>query len=108
MKKFQSRQGDLYFKIVAKPRNLGRMKPYKSRILAFGEVTGHCHAIKGETEVDSYVDTNGDIYMRSLVETVVGHDEHADIRLPAGNWICVTRQREYDPIAEDRERKVAD
>jgi hypothetical protein len=108
MKKFQSRQGDIFFKTVQKPKNLTEMKPHKSRILAFGEVTGHSHQIKEGPEVQSFVDSKGDIYMFSKSETIVGHDEHSDIKLPAGSWICVTRQREYDPLAAEQERKVAD
>lgn len=108
MKKFQSRQGDIFFRVVSKPAGLDKMKVHASRILAFGEVTGHSHAIKPGTEVKSYVDDKGDIYMFSESETVVGHDEHSDIKLPAGAWICVTRQREYDPLAAEKERKVAD
>ena len=108
MKNFQSRQGDIFFKTVAKPKDLKEMKKHESRILAFGEVTGHSHAIRTGPEVESYVNVKGDIYLFSKEETIVGHDEHSDIRLPANSWVCVTRQREYDPLNAERERKVAD
>lgn len=103
MKKFQARQGDIFFKEVAAPP--ANLKKFEGTILAYGEVTGHSHKLK-EAPTESYVDTNGDIYIRGGVS--VGHDEHSVINLPADTWVCVTRQREYDPLAEDRQRKVAD
>jgi hypothetical protein len=40
---------------------------------------------------------------------VTGHShQHNTIVLPAGQWICVSRQREYDPLAANRERRVLD
>jgi hypothetical protein len=39
---------------------------------------------------------------------LVGHDEHNVITLPANQWVCVTRQREYDPLSAERQRRVAD
>jgi len=108
MKKFQARQGDIFFRVVKKPAGLAKLKPLGSKILAFGEVTGHSHQITSANEVGSFVDEKGDIYLFSAEETVVGHDEHSNITLPKGSWVCVTRQREYDPLAAEKERKVAD
>jgi len=108
MKKFQARQGDIFFTVVAKPKNLHGMKIHDSRILAFGEVTGHSHALKEGSAVQRYVNAGGDIYLFSEEETSVGHDEHSDIKLPANKWIKVTRQREFDPLAANRQRTVAD
>lgn len=108
MKKFQSRQGDIFFRVVNKPKDLEMLKKHESKILAFGEVTGHSHQITSTTEVESYVNKNGDIFLFSKDPIVVGHDEHTSINLPSGKWVCVTRQREYDPLAADKERKVAD
>ena len=107
----QARQGDIFFKTAkAVPSTV---KPHKTNILAYGEVTGHSHKIMSPSisEMDSFVDENGDIYVRSMdCPIVVGHDEHNIITLPQGEWICVSRQREYDPLsaAAERERKVAD
>ena len=55
------------------------------------------------------VNENGDIYVLSEHEDIkIGHDEHDVITLPKNEWICVSRQREYDPLAVEKERKVAD
>ena len=57
----------------------------------------------------SYVDENGDIFVRSQnKEITVEHDEHSKITLPANQWVMITRQREYDALAANRERQVAD
>ncbi len=79
--------------------------------MAYGEVSGHSHKIMTPSisEMDSFVNEKGDIYVRSMTtDIVVDHDEHNSITLPKGEWICVTRQREYDPLAADKQRKVAD
>jgi hypothetical protein len=107
MSKFQSRQGDIWFEVVDKiPKGL---KKKTDAILAYGEVTGHSHAVTTPiSDCESYVDERGDIFIRSANEIKVGHDEHDTIVLPANKWICVTRQREFDPLAANRERRVLD
>lgn len=106
---FQARQGDIFFKSVkSTPKNL---KKHNSNILAYGEVTGHSHKIMSPSisEMESYVDEKGDIYVLSALEEIrIGHDEHNEIVLPKNEWICISRQREYDPLAADKERQVAD
>ena len=107
----QARQGDIFFETVDQPvRTNNKMN---SPVIAYGEVTGHSHKVMSpslsDPNVDTYVDLNGDIYMLSKVEPIViGHDEHDSVTLPANEWIVITRQREYDPLAFDRERRVAD
>jgi hypothetical protein len=105
----QRRQGDIFFQEVSGPK--GNTKPYNNPIIAYGEVTGHAHKIMTPSmeEMDSVVDENGDIFIRSPNSPIhIGHEEHGAIDLPANTWVCITRQREYDPIAESRQRKVAD
>lgn len=106
---FQARQGDIFFEVVkGKPKGA---KKHTSNILAYGEVTGHSHKIMSPSisEMESYVDERGDIYVLSPNKEIrITHDEHADIVLPMGEWICVSRQREYDPLAADKERRVFD
>ena len=105
----QARQGDIFFKTVKNIPN--NMKKKTDNILAYGEVTGHRHKIMSPSifEMESFVDENGDIYVLSEHEDIkIGHDEHDVITLPKNEWICVSRQREYDPLAVEKERKVAD
>lgn len=108
MSKFQSRQGDIFFEAVDKLPTKG-LKKKTDGILAYGEVTGHSHQITtAVSDCESYVDEQGDIFIRSDKDINVGHDEHSTIVLPANQWICVSRQREYDPLAANRERRVLD
>ena len=105
----QARQGDIFFKTVKNvPENL---KKKTDNILAYGEVTGHSHKIMSPSisEMESFVDENGDIYVLSPNSEIrIGHDEHDVIVLPQNEWICVSRQRSYDPLAIEKERLVAD
>ena len=108
MSKFMSRQGDIWFESVAKVPSKG-LKKKTDAILAYGEMTGHSHSITTPiSDCESYVDEQGDIYIRSDKDIAVGHDEHNTITLPANEWICVSRQREYSPLEASRERRVAD
>jgi hypothetical protein len=108
MNKFQARQGDIFFRVLDKIPTKG-LKKKTDAILAYGELTGHSHKLTTPiSDCESYVDEQGDIYIRSANEIKVGHDEHNVITLPANQWICVSRQREFDPLAANRERLVAD
>ena len=106
--KFQARQGDIFFEKVASPK--GKKKEI-SPILAYGEVTGHAHRIMSPPmdKLESYVDEDGDIYVLSKTAPIeIGHEEHGQVTLPANEWLCITRQREYDPAAAIKERQVRD
>jgi len=106
----QARQGDVFFEAVSNLPDKKQLKKKSDPILAYGEVTGHSHKIMSPSmsEVESYVDQNGDIFVKSDQDIKVGHDEHDTITLPAGQFYCVTIQREYDPAAAEKERRVAD
>ncbi len=83
---------------AAKPekRDAGRV------ILAYGEATGHAHAI-----ADSHatlLSFGAERYLRASRPVRLYHDEHEEIRLPAGDYQIV-HQREYSP---EEIRRVAD
>lgn len=105
---FQARQGDIFFRSCGVPP-VGAVAK-KDLILAYGEVTGHSHQIISPSlsELEMVTDKNGDIFVRGDVEILVGHDEHSVVTLPAGEWICISRQREYDVLSAEKERVVAD
>jgi hypothetical protein len=108
MSNFQARQGDIFFEVVKTPKG---KKQKISNILAYGEVTGHTHRIMNPSmeELESVVDENGDIYvMNPRGQIEIGHEEHGTVMLPQNEWICITRQREYDPSAAIKERQVRD
>ena len=110
MSNFSARQGDIWFEAIDKIPSKG-LKKKTDNIFAYGEVTFHSHkAISPPMEeMEMYTDESGDIYVMSKTEDIkVWHDEHNVITLPANQWICVSRQREFDPLSSARERAVRD
>lgn len=99
----EARQGDLYLDRKDLPANL---KPRNSRVLAYGEVTGHSHKVREET-VQTFVDAQGNIWVQSEKPFHLDHDTHGSIMFDPGTY-CLTRQREYDADAREQERRVAD
>jgi hypothetical protein len=108
------RQGDVLIERIAtgtvpskgdpRRRDNGRV------ILAYGEVTGHAHAIDTLADPDAAIfddpsATDGSFYLRLANDSGVMHEEHARIDLPAGEY-RVTRQREWTDA--DEPRTVAD
>ena len=96
------RQGDILIKKIDKmpeglpeiPREGGKL------ILAYGEVTGHCHYI--DDPLARMYGTNGSdltgpkyIHIERPSSPLI-HDEHYQYGLAAGDHV-VTRQREYAP-----------
>ncbi len=83
------------------PRDGGRV------VLAYGEMTGHAHAITDDgAELYERDAALGERFLRVLAEGGVQllHEEHATLTLPKGDYI-VRGQREYAPYGE---RRVAD
>lgn len=109
------RQGDvLVVRVDSIPTQAEPEKLAENRIvLAYGEVTGHAHAI-APSEATSFVvkepvriqDWQCERFLRVLEGDVarLKHEEHATIDLPAGDY-AVIQQREYSP---EEIRRVAD
>lgn len=95
------RQGDvLVQQITTIPDGLKNVPKDNGRvILAYGEVTGHAHAVLGEVEflAADLVELE-ERFLRVESEAQVVHEEHDTIVLPPGNY-RVVRQREYAPAA---------
>lgn len=115
----QFRQGDVLIeKVIATEEvvktadiPLDTTKGTPRVVLAYGEVTGHAHAIVHEESMEWFTVANDDPeargpdrYLRLVEPTELRHEEHAPIPLTPGLW-KVTRQREYTP---ERIRDVAD
>ena len=98
------RQGDVLIRSVeaipakttAVPREAGRV------VLAHGEVTGHSHAIA--SKFAHLVAVGAQRFLRADEPVVLRHEEHAEIKLPAGSYE-ITIQREWTP---SEIRNVAD
>jgi hypothetical protein len=93
--KNQIRQGD----ILLEETNLEEHKDKKllgagSRVLAYGEVTGHSHLIDGDIR---YYENNGTIIC-SIDEGVLSHEEHGNINIPKGDYVVI-KQREFDVMS---------
>ena len=95
---------------VAHAELSGRLKdvtPPDRIVLAFGEVTGHAHAIYPNKEgllPAKLWDTGAERFLQVMEKTELRHEEHALIELDVGDY-RVVRQREY---TDDVERLVAD
>lgn len=128
----QFRQGDVLL-IAVTATLAGRWTPAKRDngrvVLAYGEVTGHAHAIaepqvnlliaddavamgKAARELLASVGLTTEIRDEDIVgvlnveeDAVVRHEEHAPIPLVTGQQYLVLRQREYSP---ERIIQVAD
>lgn len=93
MKRKCYRQGDVLIVEVSEEAS-GKMVPRDNGkvVLAYGEVTGHSHAIASKSATLFAVNEN--LRMLKLEEEAeLCHEEHATIKLPAGNY-QVIQQRE--------------
>jgi hypothetical protein len=116
------RQGDvLLIRVKELPKRGLKEAPLDNNriVLAYGEVTGHAHAIalpapvagveKGkELAVPKKTavlwDAGAERFLQVLEKTSLRHEEHAPIPIEPGIY-KVVRQREYDP---EQNRMVAD
>ena len=69
-------------------------------ILAYGEVTGHKHAIniKNKNAVLLKAANDNRFFLIVTKEAELKHEEHSKIKLPIGQYEVI-RQREYTPEA---------
>jgi len=108
MHNFMARQGDVLVRsIKAIPSGAKDVTPKDRIVLAYGEVTGHAHAIApGEAIEFSLADAAGVVrrFLNVVKNAVVRHEEHAPVPLPTGFYEIV-QQREYTP---EEIRNVAD
>ena len=110
-KPFMARQGDVLIKRLG---NFGQFGELKSTgrddqdriVLAYGEVTGHAHAIH-DPGVIAY--QMGEMTLLEVPETGASiiHEEHDPIELPSGRYE-VTRQREWNDSEQSKWAYVAD
>jgi hypothetical protein len=101
MDTFQARQGDVFIERIARvPKGAAPMARDAGRIiLAYGEVTGHAHAIIDDGVELLSVGDRADRWLRvGAAGATVTHDEHAAIALGPGLY-RIRIQREYSPEA---------
>lgn len=114
------RQGDVaLIRVNDLPANLTERKRDGGRVvLAYGEVTGHAHAItkKGVMQFDAenavdaakkllasvgltveVTEQNAPTFIEVPSDASIVHEEHGTIDLPAGKYVKL-QQREYSPV----------
>lgn len=97
------RQGDVLICPVKRiPAKAAEQKIEGPIVLAYGEVTGHSHALWGRARM--FREDGGGTFLAVDEPATVKHEEHAPVALPPGKYE-VTIQREYSP---DAIRNVAD
>src|ERR1043165_242075 len=109
MKQQMYRQGDVLFVAIPKlPK--GKSKKRADGAVAYGEVTGHKHAL-ADLDTAEVLEIGEGLFVRVTEngisikgEATFVHEEHGPITLPAGNYE-VRIQREYSP---DEIRSVID
>jgi hypothetical protein len=76
-------------------------------VLAYGEVTGHAHAIASRDA--THLRDGDDRYLRLRATATLAHEEHAAIEVPPGVYRIVI-QREYvpAPVPANAWRRVID
>ncbi|HEY9757179.1 MAG TPA: hypothetical protein V6C97_18575 [Oculatellaceae cyanobacterium] len=95
------RQGDVLIQQIDKLPPGANLVEWEDRvILAYGEVTGHAHAIS--TAYAKMYTWEGDRLLEVKPDAPLVHEEHATIVLPAG-FYKVIQQREYVPEAPPRD-----
>lgn len=110
MKKKQNlmfRQGDVLIQQVdSLPKELKDKKVDNGRVvLAYGEVTGHAHAISEIEKVEFSTDIQETrTFLKVKEEAELTHEEHTTIRLPVGDYEVI-QQSEY---TMQEIRRVAD
>jgi hypothetical protein len=98
------RQGDVLLQRINRlPENALPVEWQDRVVLAYGEVTGHAHAIS--TKHATMYMSKGERLLEIKPGAALVHEEHATINLPEG-FYKVVQQREYVPEAPPRD--VAD
>ena len=99
------RQGDVLLKKISKKKINGKTsKSGKDNriVLAYGEVTGHAHAIYEEGAV--LTETEDQRFLEIIKPLSLDHEEHDSIALEPGLYEVII-QREYSP---EKIRRVVD
>ena len=92
-------QGDVIIKSAVIP-TCAKKKDAKNRVvLAEGETTGHAHAIADLSACETF-ESNDQLYIRVLKDTVLTHEEHHTITIPKGDYE-VRKVQEYDHFLKE-------
>lgn len=91
------RQGDVLLIAVSEiPSGAKDITPTDRIVLAYGEATGHAHAIENAPVKARLWDAGAERFLQVIETTALRHEEHREIPLAPGNYL-VLRQVEYTP-----------
>lgn len=90
-------QGDvLLFKIDELP---SKLTPHHEPVVAYGEVTGHSHKLKGKAIVLKSKPKKGEeeeTYVDVQEDSTIEHEEHKPIKIPKGKYKSkIVRERNH-------------
>lgn len=74
----------------------------RGTVLAYGEATGHAHAIPAAHAATFVLNAQTLRLLRVPAPTLLRHEEHRALELPANTWLEVDGQVEYVPGALPR------
>lgn len=94
------RHGDL---IIKRTSEIPEATLRKTRVVLFGEATGHSHKLTSGQVLDG---KDGLIYLNLSKDSSIVHEEHNTIKLSKGKYV-VLRTREYD-YSSKKVRQVID
>lgn len=92
---YQIRQGDVFVMTIKTIKGKKQPKDNNKTVLAYGEVTGHSHAIADKAEL--YADGTRKFLEVCLAKgAALQHEEHATITLPKGTYeVRIQKQWDY-------------
>jgi hypothetical protein len=111
-----ARQGDVYLFETVIPVEAVKVEPNESErhVLAYGEITGHAHAIYDLKKVEIYMLEQGGVtkqYIKAIKDVKLLHGawkgkggDHAIVTIPKGKTMEVVIQREYNYWTDSPER----
>ena len=97
------RQGDVIIEYIPElPSNATPVSHNGKIVLAYGEVTGHSHAVlDSEHKVEEYKTDTGERFLRIMSHVEIAHEEHGNYFLHPG-IVSIRQKREYVPKAIPR------
>lgn len=99
MERLQYRQGDIFIIEVNKEIPIDAKVEDRDNeriVLAYGEATGHAHAIHNKGATLFALENNLRL-LKTDEEVELVHEEHSTIKLPANKTFQIIRQRTYTP-----------
>lgn len=110
VKSFMARQGDVLIRRIYQTHS-AEIPPLERDeqgriVLAFGEVTGHAHAIHDPGVIAYQLENHMELHVPKTGASIV-HEEHDSIELPSGQYEVI-RQREWNESEQAKWAYVAD